>query len=118
MRFKVPVPCKGHEKIAGYKHCDGQYDAGVVGDKRHMSFPLGGMPIKVQAFRILYHFSICLVSQGEEVSHFFVSSPEVNASSTCIYILSLLGSIDSGAFFLHSFLGRKPTFTSGLISLL
>ena len=44
-----------------------------------------------------------------------VSSPEVNASSTCIYFLSLLGSIDSGAFSLHSFLGRKPAFTSGHI---
>ena len=42
-----------------------------------------------------------------------VSSPEVNASSTCIYFLSLLGSIDSGAFSLHSFLGRKVAFTSG-----
>ena len=41
-----------------------------------------------------------------------MSSPEVNASSTCIYSLSLLGSIDSGIFPLHSFLGRKPAFTS------
>jgi hypothetical protein len=46
------------------------------------------------------------------------SSPEVNASSTCIYFLSLLGSIDSGVFSFYSFLGRKPAFTSGLISLL
>ena len=42
-----------------------------------------------------------------------VSSPEVNASSTCIYLLSLLGSIDSGIFPLYSFIGRKPAFTSG-----
>ena len=44
-----------------------------------------------------------------------MSSPEVNASSTCIYFLSLLGSIDSGVFSFYSFLGRKPAFTSGHI---
>jgi hypothetical protein len=66
----VPIPCKGHEKIAGDKHNDSQYDTGVAGYKRHMSFPFEGMSIKVQTFRILYHFSIRLVIQGEEVSHF------------------------------------------------
>ena len=95
MRFKVPVPCKGHEKIAGYKHCDGQYDTGVAGDKRHMSFPLGGMPIEVQAFRILYHFCICLVIQGEELEYpllphllFFILCNSNNHNLVILHFLS------------------------------
>ena len=49
------------------------------------------MPIKVQAFRILYHFGICLVIQGEELEYLHLS-PFVFFSfcTTVITIILLL----------------------------
>ena len=52
--------------------------------------------------RVIYQ--ITFSDASEKSDFFFLSSPEVNASGTCIYFLSLLGSIDSAAFSLHSFL--------------